>query len=163
MLLLTSVVEACGSGAEDSQAGDSVRQRATAASAESRCYRSRESVLLGPGTTQRSVGHAPGWIRLEASDQSSGSALLVDGNGAGLTAQWQRVSGDTLHVVARDDLLRTELFVVAVADSLQGRATAHSDADVERDSTGALGDLRRAWRMSAARAPCDSMPRRQIS
>ena len=128
------------------------------------CYRSPQSVLLGPMRGRRNVGHAPGWIRLDGLGQAAtGPAELVDANGAGLHARWHRHGGDSLSVIAADDFLRTELLVVISADSLRGRADAHSDADLERDSAGRLGDLRRTWAVNAVRAPCDSMPRRSAS
>ena len=77
-----------------------------------RCYRSRESVLLGPSTAQRNVGHPPGWLRLAGGD-SAGAAALVDANGSGLNGQWKRHGPDSVRVTAFDDFLRTELVFVS--------------------------------------------------
>ena len=128
------------------------------------CYRSPQSVLLGPVISRPSVGHPPGWIRLEGMGQAdSGDAELIDANGAGLIARWYRRAGDSLSVIGADDFLRTELRLVVRTDSLRGRGDAHSDADLERDSAGTLRDLRRTWPVNAVRSPCDKMPRRSVS
>jgi hypothetical protein len=131
---------------------------------ERRCYRSPQSVLLGPPIGRRNAGHAPGWIQLDGVARGdTGAAELIDANSAGLGGQWYRHVGDSLRVVASDDFLRTELRVAISAESLRGRADARSDADLERDSAGRLGDVRRTWNVSAVRASCDSMPRRRMS
>ena len=128
------------------------------------CYRAPQSVLLGPPTDRRNAGHAPGWIRLERIGRAvNGIAELIDGNGAGLNGRWYHHADDSLSVIGADDFLRTELRVVVSADSLRGRGDAHSDADLERDSAGTLGDLRRTWSVDAVRVPCDRMPRRSTS
>ena len=71
--------------------------------------------------------------------------------------------GDSLRVLAADDFLRTELRVVVGPSSLRGRASARSDADLERDSTGRLAEVHREWQVDAVRVACDSMPRRQAT
>ena len=146
---------------ESASPAHSAQQSAVQLSAETHCYRSSESVLLGPPIGRRNVGHPPGWIRLEGIEKGErGGAELVEANRARLGGQWARLAGDTLRIVAGDDFLRTELRVVLTKDSLVGQADAHSDADLEPDSAGKLGDLRRKWRLTAVRAPCDSVPRR---
>lgn len=128
---------------------------------EPTCFRSPESVLLGPSAGGRSVGHPPGWIRLGRIAQGrAGEAELVDGNASGLSARWDRIAGDSLRVVGSDDFLRVELRVAITSDSLLGQGAAHSDADIEPDSEGRPGELRRVWRVIARRVLCDSMPRR---
>jgi len=130
---------------------------------ETRCYRSPHSVLLGPRVAQRNNGHPPGWIRLDSiRTQPEGPAQLVDATRAGLGAQWHRQGGDSLRIAAADDFLRVELLVSLRPDSLHGRATAFSDADVERDSADQLGPVRRSWELRAVRASCDSMPRTSL-
>jgi hypothetical protein len=148
------------SGMDSSRAADSVRTPGVPSIVEVRCYRSSQSVLLGPPVGRRNVGHPPGWIRLEwMARGDSGAAQLTDANGAGFGGQWMRLAGDSLRVVGADDFLRTELRLVVTTDSLRGRCDAHSDADIERDSAGKPGDVRRAWQLHAVRAACDSMPR----
>jgi hypothetical protein len=126
-----------------------------------RCYRSANSVLLGPRISgSRNNGQGPGWIRIEGSVTDSGEAELVDANRAGLSATWRRGPADSLSLTAADDFLRVELRI-AVSDSVAtGSALARSDATAERDSTGQHRDLQRAWTLRATRVPCDSMPAR---
>ena len=126
---------------------------------DSRCYRSPESVLLGPDIGRRNVGHAPGWIRLDSLEHgANGPAHLVDANRTILGGRWEERSGDSLRIIAGNDFLRTELDAVIAQDTLRGRATAHSDADLEPDAAGNLGDVRRAWELRAVLAPCEGMP-----
>jgi hypothetical protein len=138
---------------------ETAREDTTKSIFQIRCYRSPHSILLGPAIGRRNMGHPPGWLRIEwVARDTSGAAELVDANGARLGARWYRLQTDSLRVVGADDFLRTELRIVMNADSLRGQAHAHSDADIERDSAGKLGDVRRAWQVSATRIPCDSMP-----
>jgi hypothetical protein len=126
----------------------------------SRCYRSSYSVLLGPDVGQRNVGHAPGWIRLDSPGPgTNGPTQLIDANRAALNGRWERHGRDSLRVAVANDFLSTRLDVAMTEDSLHGHATAHSDADLERDAVGNFRDVRRAWELTAVRAPCDSMPR----
>jgi hypothetical protein len=159
---LTVACVAGSSGADSTKAAskwDTSTQ--TVIQTDVRCYRSSESVLLGPSTERGQRGHPPGWVRLEGLTQSSsGDALLLDAGGFGLGAGWRRSDKDSVRVVGFDDFLRTELSLVITEDSAVGRASAHSDATLEPDASGKVGDLRRAWSFSARRAPCDSMPRR---
>ncbi|HEU5186319.1 MAG TPA: hypothetical protein VFU01_17225 [Gemmatimonadaceae bacterium] len=118
-------------------------------------------MLLGPPVAQRNNGRPPGWIRLDSiRTQPNGPGQLVDANRAGLHAQWHRQGEDSLRIAAADDFVRVELVVSLGSDSLHGRATAFSDADVERDAAGRLGPVQRNWELRAVRASCDSMPRR---
>jgi hypothetical protein len=126
-----------------------------------RCYQSLHSVLLGPTTKSRQNGQGPGWLRIEGlADADSGSGELVDANRAGLGVLWRRGPVDSLSIVAADDFLQVELRL-AVSDSVAiGSALARSDADVEEGVSGQLRTFRRGWILRAARAPCDSMPKR---
>jgi hypothetical protein len=155
---------ACAREAPPSEAGgaaDTVVTPAPAPALEARCYRSPRSILFGPPTARGQQGHAPGWIRLEGVSQTdSASGELVDANRSGLGARWRRHSADTVRLLGADDFLRVELWLAVTDDSASGRGEAHSDAAAERDATGRLVDLRRSWRLSAVRAPCDSMPTR---
>jgi hypothetical protein len=158
-------VIACGQpGAER---GEEAPPDASAGAADigplsSRCYRSSQSVLLGPITAaSRQNGKGPGWIRIErfpAAD--SGGGELVDANRAGLGGSWRRGSRDSVLMAAADDFLRVELRLALSDTAAKGVALARSDADHEPDSTGQLRDFRREWILRAARAPCDSMPMR---
>src|SRR5438093_289773 len=98
-----------------------------ASQVEARCYRSSESVLLGPPTRRGQTGHAPGWIRLEGyGGRDSGDAELVDAAGFGLGAGWHRSGSDSVRVVGADDFLRTELRLLIFGDSAVGQGSAHS-------------------------------------
>ncbi|HJU64434.1 MAG TPA: hypothetical protein VJ596_02095 [Gemmatimonadaceae bacterium] len=164
VVVVAAMMHACDGSRDDSgPAADSSPAPTTSPLADVRCYRSPQSVLLGPPVGRRNVGHPPGWLRLEGLDHAtSGVAELVDANRAGLSGQWMR-EGDSLRVLAADDFLRTELRVVVGPSSLRGRASARSDADLERDSTGRLAEVRREWQVAAVRVACDSMPRRPAS
>jgi hypothetical protein len=124
-----------------------------------RCYRSAHSVLFGPPTRSGQQGQGPGWLRLEGPETAhSGQGELVDADRKGLGASWRREPNDSLSVVAMHDHLRVELQLVVSDGVAVGPARAHSDATVERDAAGRLGELRRAWVLRAVRASCDSMP-----
>jgi hypothetical protein len=123
-----------------------------------RCYRSPHSVLLGPATKTGQQGHPPGWVRLDGFPEGDqGEAELRDSDGNGSRAVWRRQSGDSLVVIVFNDFERIEIRFLVSKGDLTGHATAHSDAALEPDSTGALSDLRRSWKFSAIEAPCDSM------
>jgi hypothetical protein len=124
-----------------------------------RCYRSSQSVLLGPITANsRQNAQGPGWIRIEGFGADSGAAELVDTNRVRLGGSWRRGSGDSVSMVAADNFLRVELRLTVTDSAAIGTALARSDADVEPDSAGQLRDFRREWVLRAVRAPCDSMP-----
>jgi hypothetical protein len=129
------------------------------ASNASHCFRSTSSVLLGPATSSGQQGQGPGWIRIDGGlSADSGTAAIRDANTRTMLASWRRASGDSIDVVAFDDFLRVELRL-AVTDKLaSGLGASHSDAALERDSTGAMQDLRRNWVLSAPAIACDSMP-----
>jgi hypothetical protein len=156
----TCVLLACGRpGTERGDASDSVPDSAHVAT---RCYRSPQSVLLGPIVTKsRSNGQGPGWIRIEGFPAAdSGAGKLIDANRAGLGAWWRRESGDSVSMAAFDDFLRVDLRLTVSDTAVLGEALARSDADVEPDSAGTLRDIRREWMFRAVRASCDSMPLR---
>lgn len=134
---------------------------ATTTVAADRCLRSPHSVLLGPPTgSGENQGQGPGWLRLHALDGAdSGRVELVDGSRAGLDGTWRR-SGDSIRISAFDDFLRVEHALRVTDAGASGRATAHSDAALERDSAGQTRELRREWALEATPASCDSMPSR---
>jgi hypothetical protein len=125
-----------------------------------RCYRSAESVLLGPFITKsRQNGQGPGWLRIEGHPAAdSGSGNLVDANRAGLGAFWRRGAGNSVTMTAANDFLRVELRLAVTDSAAIGTALAQSDADLEPDSAGQLRDFRREWVLRSSKAPCDSMP-----
>ena len=114
----------------------------------------RDSPLTGRTST------APGWIRLESAGADSGTALLVDGDGAGMGATWRRSAGDSIGILAFDDFLRVALNVVPSSAGLAGSGLATSDAELVRDSAGRMRDLRREWTVAARPVTCDSVPPR---
>lgn len=159
VLLVIGVVIACAGG--DTRESDTSRGDSSAAvvlDTSARCFRSAESVLLGPSRGGTSEGTPPGWIRLEGLGADSGMARLADANGAGLQGQWRRTPGDTVHFAGFDDFLRVEMKLVVTGSGVAGPAVATSDAAAERDSAGRPGDLRREWSVSGTEASCDSMP-----
>lgn len=151
---------ACGPpGTERGDASDTVPDTARAAA---RCYRSPQSVLMGPIVTKsRNNGQGPGWVRIEGFPAAdSGAGRLIDASRAGLGAWWRRESGDSVSIAAFDDFLRVDLRLMVSDTAIMGEALARSDADFEPDSAGTLRDFRREWMLRAVRAPCDSMPLR---
>ena len=100
-----------------------------------------------------------GWIRLDGSARAdSGTALLVDADGASMPGQWRRIPGDSVHIVAFNDFLRLEYRARAVDTTFLGALRATSDAAVERDSTGKLIGMDRRSEITGAATPCDSIP-----
>ncbi len=158
-----SAVIACeesGGGRSDSAASITPGSASSSASVAARCYRSPQSVLLGPITPKsRNNGKGPGWIRMEGFPAAgSGGGNLIDESRAGLGASWRRGFGDSVSITAFDDFLRVELRLIVSDTAAIGSALARSDADLEPDSTGKLQDFRREWDFRAVIAPCDSMP-----
>ena len=164
--LLTAVTPLCAvlacAGGDEERTRTPGRESAGAvrvdAAATARCYRSSHSVLLGPSTSSGQNGAAPGWLRLDRlADVDSGSGELVDANHAGLSASWRRGPADSVLVVAADDFLRIEMRLALSERVAAGLALATSDAALERDTSGELRTLRRAWSLHAVAAPCDDM------
>ena len=143
-----------------SAAGCSSGEDSPGAGAGPRCFLSTGSTL---GRMPNDAGGnevAPGWLRLDgAVGADSGSALFVDGDGASMAAQWRRIAGDSIHVVASNDFLRVEYRALPATSGIRGTLHTRSDAALERDSTGQLRELNRQREMTARVAPCDSMPR----
>src|SRR3954465_11354649 len=83
-----------------------------------RCYRSSNSVLLGPITKSKQNARGPGWLRVEGLPTAdSGAGELVDASRAGLNGVWRRATGDSVSMTAADDFLRVELRLV-ISDSV---------------------------------------------
>jgi hypothetical protein len=129
--------------------------------AVTRCFVTPESVLARkPNTVAPGPADLTGWIRLDpGSTPDSGPARLIDSDGRSLGATWRRVAPDSLVVVAFDDFIRVEMRVAVRDSAVTGTATAHSDAALERDSAGRLGEFRRRWPVAARHAPCHAGPR----
>ena len=125
-----------------------------------RCWVSDSSVLArAPGTVAPGPAGLKGWIVLDPpSVGQSGTARLVDSDGADLGATWNGIGGDSVSVVGFDDFLRVEMRLAVTVDEATGVAHAGSDAAQERDSAGTLRDFRRSWRVVAQSASCDSLP-----
>ena len=119
----------------------------------SRCFRSDNSVLLGPPTASGPQGEGPGWIRLAGGLQfDSGPAVLADRDGKRLEGAWTWEDSTKLELLARNDYLRVNLgFHLMDGGHILGIGNAHSAAGPE---------LRRAWTVQADEASCDSMPNR---
>src|SRR5512132_2420314 len=71
------------SQSNSASAGGGAQKPPVRSAIEIRCYRSPQSVLLGPSLGQRNSGRPPGWIRLEwMPDENCGAAELVDASAA---------------------------------------------------------------------------------
>jgi hypothetical protein len=154
MLAISGTLAACARSDDGApRAGDAV--------AASVCYRASGSAL---GRLPNDAGGAtvgPGWIRLDGASADSGTALLVDADGASLGARWRSTSEDSIHVLGFDDFIRVEMRLVRADTGVQGRIHTTSDASLSRDSTGQLRSLDRTADVAARAAPCDSMPTRR--
>jgi hypothetical protein len=82
-------------------------------------------------------------------------AALSDSDGKRLEGRWSR-QGDTISIVASDDFLRVELLLTSFSGGIAGEGNAHSDATLEPDASGRVGELRRRWPFAAERLPCDT-------
>jgi hypothetical protein len=123
------------------------------------CYRSQHSVLFGPPTPTGQQGKSPGWLAVEQSQSAdSGWAVLVDPESKAFSARWRRDSTDNLLLRAGDDFLQIDMRLTVMDSLAAGAARARSDAALEPDAAGRLGELRREWTLHAIRAPCDGMP-----
>jgi hypothetical protein len=101
-----------------------------------------------------------GWIRLEGSSRAdSGSAFLVDADGASMPGLWRRLPGDSVHIVAFNDFVRLEYRARAVDTTFIGALRARSDAAVQRDSIGQLTEMDRRIDINGRTTTCDSVPR----
>lgn len=124
------------------------------------CFHLPQSVLArtpaGPSVGPKDL---TGWVALDgrAGERAEGTGRLVDSDGQGMQARWNRA--DTLTtVLAADDFLRVELRFSEASDSIRGYAEASSDAALERDSTGVLQAFRRTWKFSGRRRECTELP-----
>lgn len=131
---------------------DSARTRST-------CYISDRSVLArAPYTEAPGPSGLRGWIQLEeARTTDSAAAKLVDSDGFALDATWRSV-GDSIVVAGFNDFVTIEMRLHRTATRAIGTLKAHSDAGLERDSTGKLREFRRALEVTFRQAACDSMP-----
>jgi hypothetical protein len=114
--------------------------------------RARTSATSGPGVLR-------GWLRLERYGRAdSAGARLVDSDGFALDAAWRRGGADSIEVAGFNDFVRIDMRLRHEDSGARGSLHAHSDAALERDSSGALREFRRASSITFRRAPCDSMP-----
>ena len=90
----------------------------------------------------------------------SAGALLVDSDGFALDASWQRTSADSIAVTGFSDFIRIEMRLHNADSSASGTLNAHSDAALERDSSGRMREFHRTMDMQFERGPCDSLPPR---
>jgi len=158
---LTAMVLACAPGPESGPRLDSSTTAGSpAADSAATCLVAAQSVLArGAGTATTVTAGVHGWIRLEAfAVADSSAARLVDSDGFSLDAAWRRQRPDSLVVSAFNDFVRVEMRLQLADSGVRGTMTAHSDAALERTSTGALSEFRRSRTIDFRRAPCDSMP-----
>ena len=123
------------------------------------CYVSSLSVLArAPGTPAPGPDNLRGWIHFERfSAGDSGAARLVDSDGFTLDASWER-RNDSVLVAGFNDFVRIEMRLRVTDSGARGSLRAHSDAALERDSTGKLREFQRDGTIRLRQAPCDSMP-----
>ena len=117
------------------------------------CYRSRGPILarLGADSTGPNA-----WLRFRHGMMGdSGTARLVEANGAALAVRWRRAR-NAVELRGFDDLVRFEALLARRGDSLSGEARLSSDAQLERNSEGTLVPAARQWLLVARPAPCDS-------
>jgi hypothetical protein len=155
------VLSACAKAADVDPASDSAGGAAVATpstvTSPAACYVATQSVLARAeaDTMDRPLR---GWIRLDRTRADSGPALLVDSDGYSLEATFQQ-RGDSMVVSGFNDFVRIEFRLQARESVVRGVYRAHSDAALERDSTGALREFRRSGDMILSTASCDSLPR----
>jgi hypothetical protein len=119
------------------------------------CFVGDVSVLARPSTA---LAPLRGWLRANGfAARDSGSALLVDSDGFSLDASWVGVA-DSVLVSGFSDFIRVELLLVRRDSVLRGTLRAHSDAALERDSTGTFREFRRGRALELRRADCSGMP-----
>lgn len=160
------VIAVLSGGCEATAARDSTLAQATVVADSAprpgtvRCWVSDSSVLArAPSTVAPGSVGLRGWIVLDPpSVGESGTARLVDSDGADLGATWNGIGGDSVAVVAFNDFLRVEMRLAVTVEEASGVAQAGSDAAQERDSAGQMRDFRRSWRIVARAASCDSLP-----
>jgi hypothetical protein len=100
-----------------------------------------------------------GWIRLDQfGTTDSARAVLVDSDGFALDAAWRRHGPDSFVVAGFNDFVRVEMRLQRTESGARGSMRAHSDAALERDSSGRLRELDRTSTLRLSGAPCDSMP-----
>jgi hypothetical protein len=146
-------------GREADPASDSARGQDSTDATASACYRDSASVMGRTTPLTGSASPAPGWIRLDnPSRTDSGAALLIDGDGAAMPASWRRTAPDSIRIRAFDDFLQVSLDVAWSDASLNGTGLATSDAELVRDSTGRMRDLRREWIVAARTTTCAALP-----
>lgn len=119
------------------------------------CFTADGSVLARSSTAP-SIN---GWIRLERFASDSSAATLVDSDGFALDATWFR-RADSVMVSGFNDFVRIDMRLSVSASSASGTLRAHSDAALERDSSGRLVEFRRSTDIRLRKASCDSMPAR---
>jgi hypothetical protein len=127
------------------------------------CFATSGSVLARkPGTAAPGPADLEGWLQIDRpAGARNGNARLIDSDGRNLRATWERLDFDSIAIVAFDDFLSVRMRL-SVSDSLAtGSATAASDAATERDAAGRQIPFKRAWRLQARHATCDSLPRFQ--
>lgn len=123
------------------------------------CFAANSSVLArAPGSAGAPVSTIRGWIRLEQFAGDTASAKLIDSDGFALDAAWRR-NADSLVVAGSNDFVRVEMRLRVTDSGARGTLMAHSDAALERDSTGKLREFRRDSKISFRQSPCDSMPK----
>ena len=152
---------ACAPGAEREgtrEADEWAAATATGSAIDSAaCFVSNRSVLA----RGQELGAADlrGWIRLDRFGVTdSAGATLVDSDRFALEGAWRRTSVDSFVVAGFNDFVRIELRLHDSDTGASGSLQAHSDAALERDSSGKLREFRRETRILFERAPCGGMP-----
>ena len=123
------------------------------------CYRMATSVMGRERPLRGKSSTEPGWLRLDPGVVAdSQRAMLIDADGAAMPGVWDGSRADSIRIRAFDDFLSVTIVALPSDSGLAGVGVATSDAELVRDSTGQLREMRREWIVAARAMGCDSMP-----
>ena len=145
--------------AREPRGGAATPGTAASAARGNACYRVTSSTMGRTSPLAGKSATSPGWLILAAgTTPDSGAARLIDADGAAMAGTWVRSATDSVRILAFDDFLRVTIAAASTDSALRGTGVATSDAELVRDSSGRLRDLRREWSVDGRRAACDSVP-----
>ena len=163
-LAFCAVLSACAPGSDEepdrSESAAAESEQASAGDSGAVCLVADRSVLArAPGASAPGPANLRGWIRLEHFGvRDSAGANLVDSDGFALDAAWRNAGTDSGVVEGSNDFVRIEMRLRHTTSGARGTLRAHSDAALERDSTGKLREFRRSGSIQFRTASCDQMP-----
>ncbi len=163
-LAFCAVLSACVPGSDQepdtSESAAAESGQASAGDSGTVCLIADRSVLArAPSTAATGPANLRGWISLEHFGvRDSAGAKLVDSDGFALDAAWRKAGADSVVVEGFNDFVRIEMRLRHTTSAARGTLRAHSDAALERDSTGKLREFRRSGSIQFRKASCDRMP-----